>query len=87
MYAAKAAGTNRFAVYTADMHVHALARLYGREQLERAIEAEELVLHYQPIVDLDLGRVAGFEALARWQHPRADISARPTSSRWPRRPA
>jgi diguanylate cyclase (GGDEF)-like protein len=69
MYAAKAAGTNRFAVYTADMHVHALARLDGREQLERAIEAEELVLHYQPIVDLDLGRVAGFEALVRWQHP------------------
>ncbi|MDA0181315.1 EAL domain-containing protein [Solirubrobacter phytolaccae] len=69
MYAAKGAGTNRFAVYTADMHVHALARLDGREQLERAIEKEELVLHYQPIVDLDLGRVAGFEALVRWQHP------------------
>jgi EAL domain-containing protein (putative c-di-GMP-specific phosphodiesterase class I) len=69
MYAAKGAGTNRFAVYTADMHVHALARLDGREQLERAIDNEELVLHYQPIVDLDLGRVAGFEALVRWQHP------------------
>ncbi len=51
------------------MHVHALARLDRREQLERAIENEELVLHYQPIVDLDLGRNAGFEALVRWQHP------------------
>ena len=69
MYAAKAAGTNRFAVFTDDMHVHAVARLDRREQLERAIENEELVLHYQPIVDLDLGRVAGFEALVRWQHP------------------
>jgi len=69
MYAAKAAGTNRYAVFTDDMHVHALARLDRREQLERAIENEELVLHYQPIVDLDLGRVAGFEALVRWQHP------------------
>jgi diguanylate cyclase (GGDEF)-like protein len=69
MYAAKGAGTNRYAVYTDDMHVHALARLDRREQLERAIENEELVLHYQPIVDLDLGRVAGFEALVRWQHP------------------
>ncbi|MBE2317784.1 EAL domain-containing protein [Solirubrobacter sp. CPCC 204708] len=69
MYAAKGSGTNRFAVYTADMHVHALARLDRREELERAIENEELVLHYQPIVDLDLGRVAGFEALVRWQHP------------------
>ena len=71
MYAAKAAGTNRFAVFTDDMHVNAVARLDRREQLERAIENEELVLHYQPIVDLDLGRVAGFEALVRWQHPDA----------------
>ena len=69
MYAAKAAGTNRCAVFTRDMHVHAVERLDRREQLERAIENEELVLHYQPIVDLDLGRAAGFEALVRWQHP------------------
>ena len=69
MYAAKATGSNRYAVFTADMHINAVARLDRREQLERAIENEELVLHYQPIVDLDLGRVAGFEALVRWQHP------------------
>jgi len=69
MYAAKAVGTNRFALFTDDMHVNALARLDRREELERAIENEELVLHYQPIVDLDLGGVAGFEALVRWQHP------------------
>ena len=69
MYAAKATGNNRYAVFTADMHINAVARLDRREQLERAIENEELVLHYQPIVDLDLGRVAGFEALVRWQHP------------------
>ena len=69
MYAAKAAGTNRFAVFTNDMHVNAVARLDRSEELERAIENDELVLHYQSIVDLDLGRVAGFEALVRWQHP------------------
>ena len=69
MYAAKAAGTNRCAFFTEDMHIRAVERLDRREQLERAIENEELVLHYQPIVDLDLGRVAGFEALVRWQHP------------------
>ena len=69
MYAAKAAGTNRCTVFTADLHTNAVARLDRREQLERAIENEELVLHYQPIVDLDLGRNAGFEALVRWQHP------------------
>jgi EAL domain-containing protein (putative c-di-GMP-specific phosphodiesterase class I) len=69
MYAAKAGGTNRCAIFTNDMHVNAVARLDRREELERAIENEELVLHYQSIVDLDLGRVAGFEALVRWQHP------------------
>ncbi|HEY6886315.1 MAG TPA: EAL domain-containing protein, partial [Solirubrobacter sp.] len=69
MYAAKAAGTNRCALFTEDMHTHAVERLDRREQLERAIENAELVLHYQPIVDLDLGRVAGFEALVRWEHP------------------
>ena len=69
MYAAKAAGTNRCAFFTEDMHINAVERLDRREQLERAIENEELRLHYQPIVDLDLGRVAGFEALVRWQHP------------------
>ncbi len=55
MYAAKAAGTNRFAVFTNDMHVNAVARLDRSEELERAIENGELVLHYQPIVDLDRG--------------------------------
>jgi diguanylate cyclase (GGDEF)-like protein len=69
MYAAKAAGTNRCAFFTEDMHVRAVERLDRREQLERAIENDELRLHYQPIVDLDLGRVIGFEALVRWQHP------------------
>jgi EAL domain-containing protein (putative c-di-GMP-specific phosphodiesterase class I) len=51
------------------MHVEALARLDRREQLERAIAREELVLHYQPIVALDGGAPVGFEALVRWQHP------------------
>jgi EAL domain-containing protein (putative c-di-GMP-specific phosphodiesterase class I) len=69
MYAAKASGSNRCAVFSEEMHVHAMTRLDRREELERAIEGGELVLHYQPIVDLDLGRTAGFEALVRWNHP------------------
>jgi diguanylate cyclase (GGDEF)-like protein len=69
MHHAKTRGTNRCAVYSAEMHVAAMARLDRREQLERAIEGEELVLHYQPIVDLDRGGPVGFEALVRWQHP------------------
>ena len=69
MYAAKASGSNRCALFSEDMHVAALTRLDRREQLERAIEREELVLHYQPIVALDGGAPVGFEALVRWQHP------------------
>jgi diguanylate cyclase (GGDEF)-like protein len=69
MYAAKASGSNRCALFSEDMHVEALARLDRREQLERAIAREELVLHYQPIVALDGGAPVGFEALVRWQHP------------------
>jgi diguanylate cyclase (GGDEF)-like protein len=69
MQAAKAAGTNRCAVFSEEMHVAAMARLDRREQLERAIEGEELVLHFQPIVSLDGGDPVGFEALVRWQHP------------------
>jgi diguanylate cyclase (GGDEF)-like protein len=75
MYEAKACGTNRCAVYSADMHVEAMARLDRREQLERAIEGEELVLHYQPIVALDGGDPVGFEALVRWQHPERGLLA------------
>jgi diguanylate cyclase (GGDEF)-like protein len=69
MQSAKAAGTNRCAVFSEEMHVEAMARLDRREQLERAIEREELVLHFQPIVSLDGGEPVGFEALVRWQHP------------------
>ena len=69
MYAAKAAGTNRCMLFTHDMHVEAVERLDRREQLERAIENDELVLHFQPIVDLDLDRIVGVETLVRWQHP------------------
>jgi diguanylate cyclase (GGDEF)-like protein len=69
MYEAKARGTNHSAVFSADMHVQAMARLDRREQLERAIEAEELVLHFQPIVALAGGDPVGYEALVRWHHP------------------
>ncbi len=63
------AGSSRCAYFSEEMHVAAMARLDRREQLEQAIEREELVLHFQPIVSLDAGEPVGFEALVRWQHP------------------
>ena len=59
------------------------ARAYRRAAA--AIDAGQLLLHYQPKADLPGGAVRGVEALVRWNHPDVACSARPTSSRWPSR--
>ncbi|HET8630943.1 MAG TPA: EAL domain-containing protein, partial [Thermomicrobiales bacterium] len=69
MYRAKAAGKGRHAVFAPAMHAHALAILQLEHDLRRALAQEEFRLHYQPIVALATGRLRGFEALVRWQHP------------------
>jgi diguanylate cyclase (GGDEF)-like protein/PAS domain S-box-containing protein len=69
MYRAKNQGKARYEIFDAEMHRHALNRLHLENDLRRAIEAEEFVLYYQPIVALETGDLAGFEALLRWQHP------------------
>ena len=69
MYLAKDRGKGMIAVYESRLHAEALDRLAFRADLQRAIRQDELVLHYQPTVDLTTGRVAGFEALVRWNHP------------------
>ena len=69
LYRAKAAGRGHHEVFAADMHRRAVDQLQLETDLRRAIERQEWVVHYQPIVDLQTRRLAGFEALARWRHP------------------
>jgi diguanylate cyclase (GGDEF)-like protein len=69
MYTAKGRGKARSEVFDESMHGAALERLELEGDLRRAVEQGELVLHYQPIVELRTGRVAAFEALVRWHHP------------------
>jgi diguanylate cyclase (GGDEF)-like protein len=69
MYRAKANGKDRYQVFEPAMHTAAVDRLELEVDLKRAIERDELVLHYQPIFDLRGGGVAGLEALVRWHHP------------------
>ncbi|HEC05428.1 MAG TPA: EAL domain-containing protein, partial [Thiolapillus brandeum] len=69
MYAAKTDGKHRYAFYQQRHTVEAGQRLQMEQDLRQAIDHEQLVLHYQPQVDLESGRLAGVEALVRWQHP------------------
>ncbi|GAA3623890.1 EAL domain-containing protein [Kineosporia mesophila] len=69
MYSAKDRGKSTVAAYDSRLHAEALDRLELRADLQRAIFGNELVLHYQPTVELETGKIVGFEALVRWQHP------------------
>ncbi len=69
MYGAKDAGRNNYQFFVADMNVRALERMMLETGLRRAIERDELVLHYQPQIDVVQDRVIGAEALVRWNHP------------------
>ncbi|HEX8634759.1 MAG TPA: PAS domain S-box protein [Pyrinomonadaceae bacterium] len=69
MYRAKAQGKARHEVFDQNMHARVVALLRLENDLRRAVERDEFRLQYQPIVSLETGRVSGFEALARWQHP------------------
>jgi len=69
MYHAKATGPGGYAVFDPGMNASAVERLELESDLQRAVERNELVLHYQPKVDLATGAIVALEALLRWQHP------------------
>ncbi len=69
MYRAKAGGRDRYEVFDREMHRSSVALLELEGQLRRAVEREDFVLHYQPIVSFETGRLSSFEALVRWRHP------------------
>jgi diguanylate cyclase (GGDEF)-like protein/PAS domain S-box-containing protein len=69
MYRAKARGRNRFELFDDAMRARADRRLRTETELRKALEREELLLHYQPVLDLATEEVVGVEALLRWQHP------------------
>jgi len=75
MYYSKQNGGNTFAFYSPEMNAAAVERLMLKSKLRRALERDELMIHYQPKVDLSDGRVIGAEALLRWRLPgHGDIS-------------
>ena len=69
MYHAKEQGRNNYQFFEPDLNARALERQVLESGLRRAIDAHELVLHYQPKVDLGSGAIIGAEAFVRWRHP------------------
>jgi predicted signal transduction protein with EAL and GGDEF domain len=69
MYRAKHSGKARYAIFEETMNMRALERLELEHDLRRAVERNEFVVHYQPNVSLASGKIVGFEALVRWEHP------------------
>ncbi len=69
MYRAKVTGKAHYVIFDQTMHDEVIDRLKLENDLHKAVELKQLVLYYQPIVDLESRRLFGFEALLRWRHP------------------
>lgn len=73
MYQAKERGRNNFQFFTSDMNLRLQQRLELENDLRKALQQHQLLLHYQPQIDLRSGRIIGSEALVRWQHPQRGL--------------
>jgi diguanylate cyclase (GGDEF)-like protein len=75
MYRAKALGKGRYAVFDQEMYDQTIRLSQLETNLRSALEHQDFVLYYQPIVSLETSKLIGFEALVRWQHPQKGIIA------------
>jgi diguanylate cyclase (GGDEF)-like protein/PAS domain S-box-containing protein len=73
MYHAKDLGRNDFQFYTESMNTYALERYNMENQIRKALDNGEFLLHYQPLIDTEKGSIRSIEALIRWQHPERGV--------------
>jgi len=73
MYSAKALGKGRFELFDSNMRANTIARLQLETELRKGVEREEFENYYQSIISLETGKIIGFEALIRWNHPTRGI--------------
>ena len=69
LYRAKRQGGNNYQFYAAEMNAQSVQRLMLETSMRRALDKQEFITHYQPVVNLSSGEVIGSEALVRWRHP------------------
>lgn len=73
LYQAKEAGRNMFKTYTKAMHLKSSQRLSLENELRKAVDKNQFLVHYQPIVNVKTGKTNRLEALVRWQHPKMGV--------------
>ena len=73
MYQAKQQGKNSYCLYSDEPTSGSATKLTVETELRKALERDELIVYYQPMVDLKSGQVLGAEALVRWQHPQRGL--------------
>lgn len=73
LYRAKARGKNCHELFDTAMYARVSESLRTESELRRALERHELCVYYQPLIELATGKIVGFEALVRWEHPRRGL--------------
>src|SRR5712692_5527972 len=73
MYRAKERGRDNYQFYAPSMETGLLDRLSLENDLRHALERDEMLVYYQPVMDIPSGRIVGSEALVRWQHPQRGV--------------